>query len=396
MPATDSPAIICARFLQANNYNHTLETFLAEAGLPPDAGTSNAGDLTLEKILEEKKVYDLSLRFEKVNVADARRWRLPAPSTPHIIPSLPLPSANLLHVSVEEGLFPLDRTDPQSQTQSQILLATTTDRRLHLISPDPTFSLLKSLSTVHDSPILSCVSLQGPSHLTTVSVSMSGQVVLYDHVAERVLDQRRDHKKYVVKIASYRLHDATYVATAGWDAKVFVYCLLEHRISTTTTLKLGEALASLSLPTNPETILFVQPPQTDTPVLIVTRRDSSSLHYFAVPPPSPLSPPPPPIAPVKLKHLGSQNLSPHSSWTSFSPSSVSLCPTDPTLVAVATSAVPHMKVITARLLIPPLSLTEQHAPLTQAEQARNSLAIADRESEAIGERCARFPFRSLH
>jgi len=36
--------------------------------LPPDAGTIEKGDLTMEKILEEKKVFDLSLNFEKVSV----------------------------------------------------------------------------------------------------------------------------------------------------------------------------------------------------------------------------------------------------------------------------------------------------------------------------------------
>ena len=43
----------------------TLDAFIIEAGLAPDAGTTEAGDLTIEKILEEKKQYDKSLAFER-------------------------------------------------------------------------------------------------------------------------------------------------------------------------------------------------------------------------------------------------------------------------------------------------------------------------------------------
>ena len=51
---------------------------MAEAGLPPDGGTMENGDLTIEKILEEKKIFDLSLNFEKFGVGHAdREWRLP-------------------------------------------------------------------------------------------------------------------------------------------------------------------------------------------------------------------------------------------------------------------------------------------------------------------------------
>lgn len=44
----------------------TLEAFLKEAGLPPDAGATASGDLTLEKILEEKRQYDASVVYEKI------------------------------------------------------------------------------------------------------------------------------------------------------------------------------------------------------------------------------------------------------------------------------------------------------------------------------------------
>lgn len=46
--------------------------------MPPDAGIVGKGDLTLEKILEEKKVFDLSLRFERLGAGDGDRgWSVP-------------------------------------------------------------------------------------------------------------------------------------------------------------------------------------------------------------------------------------------------------------------------------------------------------------------------------
>lgn len=36
------------------------------------------GDLTIEKILEEKRIFDMSLNFEKLGVGDAdKEWSLP-------------------------------------------------------------------------------------------------------------------------------------------------------------------------------------------------------------------------------------------------------------------------------------------------------------------------------
>ena len=69
------------RSLTDHSQSQTLDAFLEEAGLPPDAGTIERGDLTLEKILEEKKVFDLSERFERVGIQENRGWSLPGSST---------------------------------------------------------------------------------------------------------------------------------------------------------------------------------------------------------------------------------------------------------------------------------------------------------------------------
>ena len=113
MPALDSPPILVARFLRANNYIEvreyvsrigllgqiesqltedtmwqTLSAFITEAGLLPDAGNVEKGDLTIEKILAEKKVFDTALHVEKTSLNDAEKWTLPG----RIHVSLPLSS----------------------------------------------------------------------------------------------------------------------------------------------------------------------------------------------------------------------------------------------------------------------------------------------------------------
>ena len=46
--------------------------------MPLDAGDAEKGDLTIEQILEEKKIYDLSLRFEKLGSKESDRgWSFP-------------------------------------------------------------------------------------------------------------------------------------------------------------------------------------------------------------------------------------------------------------------------------------------------------------------------------
>ncbi|KAI4168043.1 MAG: hypothetical protein LQ343_006705 [Gyalolechia ehrenbergii] len=375
MPAGDSPAILCARFLEANNYHDTLRAFLAEAGLPPDAGSTNVGDLTIEKVLEEKKMFDLSLAFERSNIpSGGREWSMPAPTKAVAVCSLPS-SANLLHVSLEEV-----KEEPGGKI-CQVLFASTADRRLHLLDARKGFTLLKSLNDIHDSPILSCTVLASEGMLT-VTTSMSGQVVLYDHRANRVLDERRDHQKYVVRAARWKDGEAFWVATAGWDAMIFLYRIRGDVPSG--ACRLGEPVVSLHLATNPDTITFITPPAYAQPLLLVTRRDSASLHYYCWEVVDATT-----SRAVTLRLLGSQNLAPHSNaWISFCPSSVAICPTNPQLLAVATSSVPHMKLIIVQLLLPPLPSSHTEASgnverATQADLSSQKLAVAEQENAAI-------------
>lgn len=85
--------------------------------MPADSGSVSKGDLTLETLLEEKKTFDLSVRFEKLGVEDGNTgWKSPSnyaserhvehdsdyhagPEIPSIIKTLPS-SSNLLNVTL--------------------------------------------------------------------------------------------------------------------------------------------------------------------------------------------------------------------------------------------------------------------------------------------------------
>jgi hypothetical protein len=298
-----------------------------------------------------------------------RGWSEGAPSTPTIISSLPSRS-NILSVSVVELCLSATR-------QSQVYIAVTTaDRKLHLLEPtSPTYEVAYSYSDLIDSPILDMVVLNKQLILTA---SMSGRLSLYDTVQGKVVDARKDHSKYIVKLANYRLEETILVASAGWDSKVFLYTIKPNG----NTVQLGQPSARLTLPTIPETLVFIASPDDGSPLLVVTRRDSTFLHFYAVP--SSDSP--------DLTFLGRQNLAPHSTaWIAYTPSDVQVCPTDPSLVAVATSTTPHMKLLILKLLVPTkqsslLAATLVPGPdgtVTQASQARAELLIQDREEAAI-------------
>lgn len=212
---------------------------------------------------------------------------------------------------------------------------------------------------------------------------MSGQVVVYDHRKSRLVGERRDHVKYVVKVAVWQCPGAAWIASAGWDAKIFLYLI---RVDADGDIEsLDPPVSSLTLPSNPETIIFVKHPSSETPLLLVARRDSTLLSYYKFRArdeiPDAFS-----AEGAELQLIGTQNLAPHSNaWIPFSPSSIALCPTDDTLLAVATSSLPHMKLILVRLLFPSLAdpAIDSTAPVTQAEQMRQDVALRERQEAAI-------------
>ncbi|KAF1933984.1 uncharacterized protein M421DRAFT_415035 [Didymella exigua CBS 183.55] len=367
-----SAAELVARFLRTNGYTETLKSFVKEADLPSDIGTGSDSSVTVESILQEKKTFDLSLNFEKLGVEDGnRKWTVPAPSKPTVLSSLPSRS-NILSVAAFRLLL------PSSSSVKQYVAVTTADRRLHLLDPaSPSFELVHSYAGFQDSPILDVLSI-GSRYL--LIASMSGKLMLYDTVIDQIVDERKDHSKYVVKIACWSYDDFVMVASAGWDSQVLIYRIHIGRNAP----RLGGPLSTLTLKSIPETVLFIQSPEDGSPVLLVARRDSTFLYYYQVPQ----------VSDSAFKLLGKQNLAPHSNaWVAFTPADVRICPTDPSVVAVATSSTPHMKVLILKLLLPPTqpcaiddtagSDATEPIALTQASQARAELLVADREEAAI-------------
>jgi WD40 repeat protein len=320
--------------------------------------------------LQEKKAFDTSLNFEKLGLNDDNRgWLAAAPSIPTVVTSFPSRS-NILHVSIVEMSL---RGIPQPQIY---IAVTTADRKLSFLDPaSATYEVAHSYSNFTDSPILDMIIVD--NHLI-LTASMSGRLSLYDTVKNEIVDERKDHSKYIVKLARHHAGDKFLVASAGWDSKIFLYEIKPGGNNS----QLGKPRAELTLPTIPETLAFFASQDDGTPILLVARRDCTFLHFYAVP--SSDSP--------DLVFLGKQNLAPHSNaWIAFTPSDVQICPTDPSLVAVATSTTPHMKLLILKLLVPikqsslldTVSVAGPNGNITQASQARAELLIQDREEAAI-------------
>lgn len=340
--------------------------------------TLDPGDWTIEKILQEKKQFDASLAFEKKADDQSRGWSQPAPSS-SIEPDVAIAS-NVLAVYA----------DPNNHEIS----VTGADRSWNLLSAAPPHGSSRLLTNAHGSPILS-VRVVPPGHLLTTS--MSGQLMLHEAKTGRLLDKCRHHLKYAIQVTSDFSPSAWIIATAGWDQKVHIYApdgaRLDHidqlgsmpNDSPVLPNLLGEPIHTITLPSNPEAIVFVRNPDTSVLHLVVSRRDSTHLFYYAITPEETNNSTE--TRKFLVTEAGRQNLAPHSNaWVAFTPSSLAISPTDPTLLAVATSHLPHMKLLIVRLLFPG-PVQDQPQPSqglqTPASRARAELALQDREDAAI-------------
>lgn len=317
-----------------------------------------------------------------------------APSCPKAIdtPS----SSNVLSVSVVQYGHSKERVEGEDDNATPYSVAVTgADKRLSFMDVSGEHKVTDSLTNISQSPILSVIPLQGgPGRRCLAMTNMSGKLIIL-HGSE-ILSSRQDHTKYAIQVASSDAGNGSdesngkrqpWIATAGWDGMVFIYRL------DSTESEIGEPLDSIKLPTNPGCIQFIRNQETNDLILLVSRQDSTKLYYYLVEPGHPDESHSPWNDPsYKCQYLGSQNLAPNSNaWVSFSPSSFAICPRDPQLLAVATSTLPHMKVMIVKLLIPsaPVSLSSssleptQGNHETQARQALAELAIQNREDAAI-------------
>ncbi|KAJ6124621.1 hypothetical protein N7471_011938 [Penicillium samsonianum] len=387
---------IVARFLRNNDYSETLKAFLREADLAPDVGQTSGDDTnnwTIQSLLEEKNTYDQTVNFERYGKGHQQSalWSEPAPSRPALIQTPT--SSNILAASVEQWQKPrgyADEAAAEAASAQSYVVSTGADRQVHLLETAEGNTAIKSFSGLSDSPILSLISiLQGRYILMT---NMSGQLLLQH--GSQTLDSRKDHAKYVVKVVAYEDKADPckwWVATAGWDECVFLYCLNIPEEADAPALKIGEPVTYIKLVSNPESLLFVPHVDTNELLLLVSRRDSTYIYYYQVKAASEETDTnendgtAAEKSPREARLLGQQNLAPHSNtWVVFSPAHMALSPHDPGLLAVATSTLPHLKVIIVRLLFPATKTAPaSEDPVTQASQALATLELQNREDAAI-------------
>jgi WD40 repeat protein len=270
------------------------------------------------------------------------------------------------------------------------IISTGSDKQVHLFNTKEGNAVVSSLSNLSDSPVLSFVTiLQGRYCLMT---NMSGKLIL--QYQSQTLDSRKDHKKYAVKVVAHQ--DRTdqskwWVATAGWDEMVILYCLNIPE-GDASTLKIGEPFARIKIESNPQSLLFVPHVDTNELSLLVSREDSPQIYYYEVkatnePDSEGDGDGEPVMSPRGAPLVGQQSLAPRSnSWGAFSPAHMVLSPHDPSLLAVATTSSLHLKVMIVRLLFPrdpPKVELDFSAQISQAADVMELLSITNREDAAI-------------
>lgn len=298
--------------------------------------------------------------------------------------------------SVELWQKPHGENDPDATTSAPVIVSTGADRQVHLFETGTGNAAVTSFSGLSDSPVLSYVPILDGRYV--LMTNMSGHLLLQH--GSRIVDSRKDHSKYAVKVVAHEQQTESdslrtfWVATAGWDATVYLYRVdvpnEEQKFPT-----IGEPVARITTTTNPESLLFVCHVDTNELVLLVSRRDSTYIYYYQVEALSSSDTRNPEQTTIQrsavpeARLLGHQNLAPHSNaWVAFSPAYMALSPHDPGLIAVATSTLPHLKVIIVRLLFPSMSTEaansrNEDVEVTQASQAFAALALQNREDAAI-------------
>lgn len=306
------------------------------------------GAVTIEKILEEKQAFDLSLRFEKASVEDVGRgWSVPAPGRA-AVRAIGEP-ANVLQVAVA------DLCGPGDGVVRKRLVVSTADKKLRVLpAPGAVASTPAGLDApplVLDSPAIG-LAIIGERHVAFTTTA--GGIGVLDARTGDVVAQRRDHARYAVQVVAAPAGQAGvyYLATAGWDKKIFLYRLTVGSENAAFGLEL---LAELAVESLPESILFATKSDghdDDGTYLVYGRQDSTFLYYCRIEA-SESSTGGRESTITTLRLVGRQNLAPYTTdWSTFSPSCVSASPVDPTLVGVATGSPPHMKLLIARLLFP--------------------------------------------
>ncbi|KAF3087119.1 hypothetical protein TWF569_001588 [Orbilia oligospora] len=365
MPAGDSPDVLVARFLRANNYHETFQAFIRETNLTADSITNHPTDLTIEQILEEKKLYDLAVRFEKINV-DAKDvdFVVPYPTIPTTLTTLST-SFNILSVSLTSLILPIEDSTTQPLSQ-QVIISTSSDKSLRIYSAKPPYTLLTTLSNLHAGPIL-CVAVVSQKWLVTAS--MVGAITISD-LKGNIVDKWTGHTKYIVNIAVSEPielqtgedgeEEIRYLAAASYDKYLSVHKLhlpkaINSTSETDTPSPRLEFLQTIKFDQTVEDVIFTKDYRADnptqepssTPLLITTVRDSPYLHVWSTPSNNSSTTSSSSTTPSAQFTFTSKNPlnATSTSWLTYTPTSLTPHPHHPHLLAMITSSIPSPKVI---------------------------------------------------
>ncbi|KAF3936881.1 hypothetical protein ABW19_dt0205980 [Dactylella cylindrospora] len=359
MPAGDSPDVLVARFLRASNYHETFEAFVRETNLSPSSITNNPTDLTIEKILEEKKLYDLALRFEKISInANDVDFSLPHPTTSTTLTTAST-SSNILSIT----LATLNIASPgQTNSPKQAIISTSSDKLLRIYPATAPYDCIATLQPLHPSPILSVLPLSQEWLLTA---SMSGDIAI-STLRGDVLQRWEGHKKYIVKLAisdplpeSNEQEEVRYLAAASYDKSLSIHKLSIPVAASSSSLpddgiEIDPVIPKLTFlqiiqfPQTVEDVIFSQNHQDSShslssQLLIATIRDSAYLHIFS---PSPDADADTSTAPNPFTLLSKTPLNATSTtWLTYTPTSLTTHPHHPHLLSLITSSLPSPKII---------------------------------------------------
>lgn len=269
--------------------------------------------------------------------------------------------ANVLSTSIQKIKFS-NADEPEF-----VLLASTADRRLNYLPIRKLSSgQLQPFGLIADSPILSMIVLQ---ERLIVFTTISGSLTIYHPVKDKVLATRKNHSKYAIQVVTQTQGSDTLFATAAWDSQIVICKLVNHNTGDDDAGLSLELVASVKVDTLPESIIFKHDPLSNELYLICTLRDSTFLYYYQI------------TGSGLFELAGKQNLAPYAnSWIAFSPSAIAVCPTDETLLAIATSSMPHMKVLFVRILYPRHSDDNSGRFLTQTD---TGATVDPREAAAV-------------
>lgn len=337
---------------------------MSETDLPEEAITNKPGNWNLEQILREKSLYDQNLNFEKDPEAVVNGWSLPCPEKS----SQPEDSnqANVLSVVASKD--------------ADLIVASFVNNTLGFWHASGAFTK-GDQGLIRGSRNILSSTIAGDYLITS---KMDGFVDFHQLSSGNFLFDVKAHSSYTVQVISTWDQERLVVATAGWDSKASIFCVSPSASLTTQPETQQEAAAepvvSLekhSAVSNVQSLLFARHPDSGDLYLVYTRRDSIHLHYLLLTPTTS----PDGQTGYTSTPAGRQSLAPqqHSTWTSFTPAHLEPCPTDPTLVAVATSHTPSMKLIITRLLFPdglaPPITTAPSAPGSATHGTKDELAI---------------------